>query len=224
MCGGARRIADRRGGPRRRSSSEPRPAAFTFAGSGRRRRGPNGLTGRAVRPANGTPPWLIHRRTGHANLHVRGYKENGTTTTPSDMVVRNDLDRYRLVMDVIDSRPRPARHGGSGPPAHGDTRLRHHARIREHGTDLPEVADWTWQDRASPGPVCRAARPGPWAGPFGPRGRALGPQRPHPRRRDSNGVPDSNPSSRETSWPSTTSPGSAPDSTCAAGTGRSPSR
>jgi xylulose-5-phosphate/fructose-6-phosphate phosphoketolase len=93
-------------------------------------------------------PWLIHRlayrRTGHAHLHVRGYKEMGTTTTPFDMVVRNDLDRYRLVMDVIDRTP------GLGVRAVGvrqtmtDARTRHHAWIREHGTDMPEIADWTW--------------------------------------------------------------------------------
>ncbi|MER8162356.1 phosphoketolase family protein [Streptomyces sp. NPDC094472] len=93
-------------------------------------------------------PWLIHRltyrRANHPHLHVRGYKEEGTTTTPFDMVVRNDLDRYRLVMDVIDRVP------GLGVRAAGvrqlmtDTRYRHHEWIREHGTDLPEVADWAW--------------------------------------------------------------------------------
>ncbi|MFE2427642.1 phosphoketolase [Streptomyces sp. NPDC059373] len=93
-------------------------------------------------------PWLIHRlayrRAGHANLHVRGYKEIGTTTTPFDMVVRNDLDRYRLLMDVIDRVPGMAVRAAPVRQAMEDTRLRHHAWIREHGTDLPEVADWTW--------------------------------------------------------------------------------
>ncbi|MEL3944370.1 phosphoketolase family protein [Streptomyces sp. LNU-CPARS28] len=93
-------------------------------------------------------PWLIHRlayrRTGHHNLHVRGYKEIGTTTTPFDMVVRNDLDRYRLVMDVIDRVPGLAVRAADVRQSMEDTRLRHHAWIREHGTDLPEVADWTW--------------------------------------------------------------------------------
>ncbi|MFG2143145.1 phosphoketolase [Streptomyces sp. NPDC048696] len=93
-------------------------------------------------------PWLIHRlayrRTGHANLHVRGYKESGTTTTPFDMVVRNDLDRYRLVMDVIDRVPRLAVRAAAVRQSMADARTRHHAWIREHGTDLPEVADWTW--------------------------------------------------------------------------------
>jgi xylulose-5-phosphate/fructose-6-phosphate phosphoketolase len=93
-------------------------------------------------------PWLIHRlayrRTGHANLHVRGYKEMGTTTTPFDMVVRNDLDRYRLVMDVIDHVPALGVRAVALRQSMADTRTRHHAWIREHGTDLPEVADWTW--------------------------------------------------------------------------------
>ncbi|MFF7334311.1 phosphoketolase, partial [Streptomyces sp. NPDC008150] len=93
-------------------------------------------------------PWLIHRlayrRNGHHNLHVRGYKESGTTTTPFDMVVRNDLDRYRLVMDVIDRVPGLAVRAAGVRQHMADTRTRHHAWIREHGTDLPEVADWTW--------------------------------------------------------------------------------
>lgn len=93
-------------------------------------------------------PWLIHRlayrRAGHAQLHVRGYKEEGTTTTPFDMVVRNDLDRYRLVMDVIDRVPGLGVRAVAVRQAMADVRTRHHAWIREHGTDLPEVADWTW--------------------------------------------------------------------------------
>ncbi|MFF2521005.1 phosphoketolase family protein [Streptomyces liangshanensis] len=93
-------------------------------------------------------PWLIHRlayrRTGHANLHVRGYKEEGTTTTPFDMVVRNDLDRYRLVMDVIDRVPGLAVRAAAVRQSMADVRTRHHAWIREHGTDLPEVEEWTW--------------------------------------------------------------------------------
>lgn len=94
-------------------------------------------------------PWLIHRlayrRTGHAQLHVRGYKEEGTTTTPFDMVVRNDLDRYRLVMDVIDRVPGLGVRAVAVRQAMADTRARHHDWIRAHGTDLPEVADWTWE-------------------------------------------------------------------------------
>ncbi|WP_345665812.1 phosphoketolase family protein [Streptomyces venetus] len=93
-------------------------------------------------------PWLIHRlayrRTGHQNLHVRGYTESGTTTTPFDMVVRNDLDRYRLVMDVIDRVPGLAVRATAVRQRMADARTRHHAWIREHGTDLPEVAEWTW--------------------------------------------------------------------------------
>ncbi|MFI0713539.1 phosphoketolase [Streptomyces inhibens] len=93
-------------------------------------------------------PWLIHRlcynRAGHRNLHVRGYKEEGTTTTPFDMVVRNDLDRYRLVMDVVDRVPGLGVRAIALRQAMADVRTRHHAWIREHGTDLPEVADWTW--------------------------------------------------------------------------------
>jgi xylulose-5-phosphate/fructose-6-phosphate phosphoketolase len=93
-------------------------------------------------------PWLIHRltyrRTGHDNLHVRGYKEEGTTTTPFDMVMLNDLDRFHLVMDVIDRVP------GLGPnAAHvrqkmSDARLAARSYTREHGEDAPEIADWVW--------------------------------------------------------------------------------
>ncbi|MFI9626052.1 phosphoketolase [Streptomyces sp. NPDC052042] len=93
-------------------------------------------------------PWLVHRlayrRAGHVHLHVRGYKEEGTTTTPFDMVVRNDLDRYRLVMDVIDRVPGLGVRAAAVRQAMADTRTRHHAWIREHGVDLPEVSEWTW--------------------------------------------------------------------------------
>ncbi|MBL1086888.1 phosphoketolase family protein [Streptomyces actinomycinicus] len=93
-------------------------------------------------------PWLVHRlayrRAGHPHLHVRGYKESGTTTTPFDMVVRNDLDRYRLVMDVIDHVPGLAVRAAPVRQVMADARARHHAWIREHGTDLPEVAEWSW--------------------------------------------------------------------------------
>ncbi|NAS25976.1 phosphoketolase [Herbidospora sp. NEAU-GS84] len=93
-------------------------------------------------------PWLIHRltyrRTGHPNIHVRGYKEEGTTTTPFDMAMLNDIDRYHLVMDVVDRVP-----GLGATQAHlrqrmSDARLRARAYTREHGEDLPEVRDWTW--------------------------------------------------------------------------------
>ncbi|MEV0412799.1 phosphoketolase family protein [Streptomyces sp. NPDC050448] len=93
-------------------------------------------------------PWLIHRlayrRTGHPHLHVRGYKESGTTTTPFDMVVRNDLDRYRLVMDVVDRVPGLADRAGALRQTMADQRIRHHDWIRAHGSDLPEVTDWSW--------------------------------------------------------------------------------
>ncbi|MFE6185580.1 phosphoketolase [Streptomyces sp. NPDC056465] len=94
-------------------------------------------------------PWLVHRlayrRAVHDHLHVRGYKEEGTTTTPFDMVVRNDLDRYRLVMDVVDRVPGLGVRAVAVRQAMADARTRHHAWIREHGTDLPEVADWAWE-------------------------------------------------------------------------------
>ncbi|MGC4982894.1 phosphoketolase family protein [Streptomyces sp. DT193] len=93
-------------------------------------------------------PWLIHRlayrRANHPHLHVRGYKEEGTTTTPFDMVVRNDLDRYRLVMDVIDRVPGLSVRAAELRQRMVDVRYRHHDWIRAHGEDLPEVAEWTW--------------------------------------------------------------------------------
>jgi xylulose-5-phosphate/fructose-6-phosphate phosphoketolase len=93
-------------------------------------------------------PWLIHRltyrRNGHANIHVRGYKEEGTTTTPFDMVVRNDMDRYHLVIDVIDRVPGLARRAAAVRQAMVDQRMRHHDYIRRTGEDLPEIRDWTW--------------------------------------------------------------------------------
>ncbi len=119
---------------------------------------PHGLSDReydTVFPANSPLifafhgyPWLIHRltyrRSNHEHMHVRGYKERGTTTTPFDMVMLNDLDRYHLVMDVID------RVAGLGSTAAGlrqemaDARLRARDWTRAHGADIPEVADWTW--------------------------------------------------------------------------------
>ncbi len=93
-------------------------------------------------------PWLIHRltyrRTNHDNLHVRGYKEEGTTTTPFDMVMLNDLDRYHLVMDVIDRVPGLADRAGHVRQLMADSRLRARQWTREQGEDLPEVRDWTW--------------------------------------------------------------------------------
>ncbi|HEX8803363.1 MAG TPA: hypothetical protein VF743_04190, partial [Acidimicrobiales bacterium] len=93
-------------------------------------------------------PSLIHqltyRRTGHRHLHVRGYKEEGTTTTPFDMVMLNDLDRYRLVMDVIDRVPGLADRAGDVRARMAATREAARAHTREHGEDAPEVSDWTW--------------------------------------------------------------------------------
>ena len=93
-------------------------------------------------------PWLIHRLTysrhGHDNLHVRGYKEEGTTTTPFDMVMRNDLDRYHLVMDVIDRVPGLSASAGRLRQDMADKRIEFRAYTREYGDDAPEVRDWKW--------------------------------------------------------------------------------
>jgi xylulose-5-phosphate/fructose-6-phosphate phosphoketolase len=93
-------------------------------------------------------PWLIHRltyrRTNHDNLHVRGFKEEGTTTTPFDMVMLNDLDRFKLVMDVIDRVPGLADRAGELRQEMVDRRLQARAYTREHGEDAPEIRDWTW--------------------------------------------------------------------------------
>jgi len=93
-------------------------------------------------------PWLIHRltyrRTNHGNLHVRGYKEEGTTTTPFDMVMLNDLDRFHLVMDVIDRVPGLAETAGRLRQKMSDRRIRARAYTREHGEDDPEIRDWVW--------------------------------------------------------------------------------
>ena len=91
-------------------------------------------------------PWLIHRltyrRTNHRNLHVRGYKEEGTTTTPFDMVMLNDMDRYHLVIDVIDRVPGLGQRSAGLRQEMVDERLRVRAYTREHGDDPPEVRDW----------------------------------------------------------------------------------
>jgi xylulose-5-phosphate/fructose-6-phosphate phosphoketolase len=96
-------------------------------------------------------PWLIHRltyrRAGHRNLHVRGYKEEGTTTTPFDMVMLNDMDRYHLVMDVIDRVPGLASSHAHLRQAMVDARLSARSYTREHGEDIPEVTGWTWPAR-----------------------------------------------------------------------------
>jgi xylulose-5-phosphate/fructose-6-phosphate phosphoketolase len=93
-------------------------------------------------------PWLIHRltyrRTNHANMHVRGYKEEGTTTTPFDMVMLNDLDRFHLVMDVIDRVPWLGSHAASLRQQMEDERARARAYTRVAGEDDPEISGWTW--------------------------------------------------------------------------------
>ena len=93
-------------------------------------------------------PSLIHRltyrRRNHANLHVRGYKEEGTTTTPFDMVMLNDLDRFHLVIDVIDRVPELAKREAALRQEMVDSRLRARAWTREHGEDDPKIREWTW--------------------------------------------------------------------------------
>ena len=93
-------------------------------------------------------PWLIHRltyrRSGHPHLHVRGFKEEGTTTTPFDMVMLNDLDRFHLVVDVIDRVPGLAAKAAHLRQEMVDRRLAARAYTREHGDDDPEIRDWTW--------------------------------------------------------------------------------
>jgi xylulose-5-phosphate/fructose-6-phosphate phosphoketolase len=97
-------------------------------------------------------PWLIHRlayrRTNHDNFHVRGFKEEGTTTTPFDMVMLNDLDRFHLVIDVIDRVPGLAARAGHLRQAMVDRRLECRAYTRESGEDSPEIRDWVWPARA----------------------------------------------------------------------------
>jgi len=94
-------------------------------------------------------PWLIHRltyrRTNHANLHVRGYKEEGTTTTPFDMCVRNDLDRFHLVRDVIDRVPKLGYMAAYVRQAVRDKLIDHKYYVSEHGEDMPEIRNWTWK-------------------------------------------------------------------------------
>ncbi len=95
-------------------------------------------------------PWLIHRlayrRTNHRNLHVRGYKENGTTTTPFDMAVLNDLDRFHLAGDVIDRVPSLGSRAAYAKQMLRDKLLDHKVYIEKHGEDMPEILNWKWQD------------------------------------------------------------------------------
>jgi xylulose-5-phosphate/fructose-6-phosphate phosphoketolase len=93
-------------------------------------------------------PWLIHRltyrRTNHKNLHVRGYKEEGTTTTPFDMAVLNDLDRFHLVADVIDRVSKLGPRAAYAKQDVRDRRIEHKEYIVRHGEDMPEIRDWKW--------------------------------------------------------------------------------
>ncbi|HVP35578.1 MAG TPA: phosphoketolase family protein [Terriglobales bacterium] len=93
-------------------------------------------------------PWLIHRltyrRTNHHNLHVRGYKEEGTTTTPFDMLVRNDLDRFHLVSDVVDRVPTLSYKAAYIKQAVRDRLIEHKEYIDKYGQDLPQIRDWKW--------------------------------------------------------------------------------
>jgi xylulose-5-phosphate/fructose-6-phosphate phosphoketolase len=96
-------------------------------------------------------PWLIHRltyrRTNHGNLHVRGFKEEGTTTTPFDMCVLNEIDRYSLVLDVIERTPGLAARAGALKALMDAKHAEHRAYVNEHGIDLPEVRGWQWGQR-----------------------------------------------------------------------------
>jgi xylulose-5-phosphate/fructose-6-phosphate phosphoketolase len=102
-------------------------------------------------------PYLIHRltyrRTNHANIHVRGYKEEGTTTTPFDMVMLNDLDRFHLVMDVIDRVPGLVERAGHIRQEMADERLRHRAYTRERGEDPPVITQWRWPGASDASPA-----------------------------------------------------------------------
>ncbi len=97
-------------------------------------------------------PWLIHRltyrRTNHDNIHVRGYKEEGTITTPFDMTVLNDLDRFHLVMDTIDRLPQTGAAGAALKNTLAAKLVEHKRYIREHGQDLPEIRNWRWNTSA----------------------------------------------------------------------------
>jgi xylulose-5-phosphate/fructose-6-phosphate phosphoketolase len=93
-------------------------------------------------------PWLIHRltyrRTNHDNIHVRGYKEEGTITTPFDMTVLNDMDRFHLVMDVVDRLPQTGDRGITLKRHLMDKLVEHRRYINTHGQDLPEIRAWRW--------------------------------------------------------------------------------
>lgn len=97
------------------------------------------------RGADGGILALTYRRTNHKNLHVRGYKEEGTTTTPFDMAVRNELDRFHLVTDVVDRVPKLAAIAAYAKQAMRDELIEHREYIAEHGDDRPEIREWRWE-------------------------------------------------------------------------------
>jgi xylulose-5-phosphate/fructose-6-phosphate phosphoketolase len=95
-------------------------------------------------------PWLIHRltyrRTNHENMHVRGYKEEGTITTTFDMTVLNDMDRFHLVQDVVDRVPNLGARGAYLKQMVQDRLVEHKQYIARHGIDMPEILNWKWTD------------------------------------------------------------------------------
>ena len=111
-------------------------------------RSENGTVDKPIIFAFHAYPWLIHRltyrRTNHANLHVRGYKEEGTITTPFDMTVLNELDRFHLVMDAIDRLPQTGDKGVYLKQRLADKLIEHKEYIDRYGEDLPEIRDWKW--------------------------------------------------------------------------------
>jgi xylulose-5-phosphate/fructose-6-phosphate phosphoketolase len=126
---------------------------------------------------------LTYGRTNHAQLHARGYKENGTTTTPFAMVMLNDLDRYHLVIDVIDRVVGLRSRAAGLRQEMVDPRLRARTWTREHGVDLPEVADWAWPGWGVVEPVLSRSVPLVQAGASSRRGTsaAAGARRAGPR-------------------------------------------
>jgi xylulose-5-phosphate/fructose-6-phosphate phosphoketolase len=104
-------------------------------------------------------PWLIHRlayrRTNHENFHVHGYREEGTTTTPFDMAVLNQLDRFSLISDVINRVPKLGERAAYAQQAIREKLIDHRHYIAEHGDDMPEIRDWQWARRT---PASRSAR------------------------------------------------------------------